>query len=126
MSSARSILTRTVLPACDWLEMARSPQVGDAAAAAEEAIGEDIVYEIYTPKYISEGVKHPDPVVETASLAGVSSPHVCIKFFVDLSRRNAELPSALQASQHKNLHNNCTDQWMSELKGCGAPASACL
>ena len=47
--------------------------VGDAAAACED-VSEEKVYEPYEPHHVHEGVEHPDPVVETKSLAGVRSP----------------------------------------------------
>ncbi|GFR48741.1 hypothetical protein Agub_g10699, partial [Astrephomene gubernaculifera] len=75
----------------------------EGGADAEEDAAVDI-YEQYKPSKVSEGPPHPDPIVETASLASVAPPDITYKHHLqeNLSRgelSNAQLETVLYAFQ---------------------------
>lgn len=49
------------------------------AAAIDDPHADDDVYAEYVPKKLTEGTAHPDPVVETSSLASVTPPDIVYK-----------------------------------------------
>jgi hypothetical protein len=62
-----------------------------AAAASAEEEAETAQFANYAPKFVKEGAPHPDPCVETSTLAAVAPPqptykHQCVPSAENLSR----------------------------------------
>ena len=76
--------------------MMAAPEEDEAAAEDEEDMGVIETYSNYWPSKLKIGKPHPDPVVETASLASVEPPDVWYDLSLPEETVNKAKLSALQ------------------------------
>ncbi|GFR48197.1 hypothetical protein Agub_g10014, partial [Astrephomene gubernaculifera] len=79
----------------------------EAAEAEDEAGADEDIYEQYKPAKVEEGLPHPDPIVETASLASVKPPDISYQHHLQANvaanqLSNAQLETVLYAFQRFN------------------------
>ncbi|KAG2496515.1 hypothetical protein HYH03_005339 [Edaphochlamys debaryana] len=85
-------------------EQQQAEDAQDAAEAEDELGAAEDIYEQYTPAKVTEGLPHPDPIVETASLASVAPPDITYQHHLQDnvaggSLSNAQLETVLYAFQ---------------------------
>lgn len=85
-----------LLPNSAAAAAAAGAEPADENAEEEENMGVAETYADYMPSKLKLGKKHPDPVVETASLASVPPPDVWYKLSLPDETINSCLLSALQ------------------------------
>lgn len=101
---------RPILQAGGRASTAQGPEDNDDENVEEENMGVAETYADYMPTKLKLGRKHPDPVVETASLASVPPPDVLYRICLPEETVNSGKLSALQleaityaCQQHERL-----------------------
>ncbi|KXZ54936.1 hypothetical protein GPECTOR_3g106 [Gonium pectorale] len=89
------------------LQAREAEEANDAAEAEDEQGGHEDIYEQYRPVKVKDGSDHPDPIVETASLASVTPPDITYEHHLqeDVDNEqlsNAQLETVLYAFQRFN------------------------
>lgn len=89
-------LVRPILQAGGRASALQAPEENDDENVEEENMGVAETYADYMPTKLKLGRKHPDPVVETASLASVPPPDVLYRICLPEETVNSGKLSALQ------------------------------